>query len=175
MKVLFHLFRDLVVVVSTANLVPPGTSEGTWIQRFQKRKSHKTLKEKDLSNDFGFRMKDFLERLSKSCEKMPYFDHVVNDFLKEYVDPHFSLDKLPVYYRFEKATVHLIPTVVGKFEHNDERFGRRRVQSILQELKDHPDGTMNVPIHKNDELVMVSVSIFKLFACVLKCSFPRSS
>jgi hypothetical protein len=150
-------------VVSTANLVPTGTTEGSWIQRFPIRGSKKKLN-RERTNDFGFVLADFLQRLSKSCERADLWrDNIVERFLKEY-KLGFNLKDLPLYYRFEKAGVHLIPTVVGKFDHADDRYGRQRLRSVLKKMND-------IPMTGKDKLIMVRSKDWGiLFDCVGSCT-----
>jgi hypothetical protein len=129
---LFEKSGDLIVVVSTANLVSNKTVEGSWIQRFQRRKS-KPRSNFRPNNDFGSALQDFLKKQSKAAED----GHMqVGDFLSKYMN--FKLKDLSTFYHFEKANVHLIPTIPGSFRsdsNNFEKYGRyvlARFESSMQ-------------------------------------------
>jgi hypothetical protein len=149
--VLFETSGDLIVVVSTANLTPNKTVEGSWMQRFRARRrpilasttttSAKQQKQQqggaNKKNDFGPVLQDFLEQLSESAvEDQPKVD----DFLTKYLP--FGLGDLSLRYQFDKAQVHLVPVIPGDWKdkvRKSQRFlyGRQRVQSLLQEQEPH--------------------------------------
>jgi hypothetical protein len=155
--VLFETSGDLVVVVSTANLTPNKTVEGSWMQRFRAKRwpilASATTTTKPTSatttsakqqqggakkkNDFGPVLQDFLDQLSESAvEDQPKVD----DFLTKYLP--FGLEDLSLRYQFDKAQVHLVPVIPGDWKdkvRKSQRFlyGRQRVQSLLQEQEPH--------------------------------------
>eukprot|EP00980_Cylindrotheca_fusiformis_P029815 scaffold23891_cov132-Cylindrotheca_fusiformis.AAC.10 len=118
---LFEKSGDLIVVVSTANLVSSKTVEGSWIQRFHRRKT-KPRPNFCPNNDFGPALQDFLKKLSNAGED----GHMkVDDFLSKYL--RISLKEFSTFYHFEKSNVHLIPTIPGSFRSdssNYKKYGR---------------------------------------------------
>lgn len=118
---LFEKSGDLIVVVSTANLVSTKTVEGSWIQRFRRRNSKPNSRFRP-NNDFGSTLQDFLRKLSDAGED----GHMtVGDFLSKYMK--FKLKDLSTSFHFEKATVHLIPTIPGSFRSDSysyRKYGR---------------------------------------------------
>ena len=173
--ILFEKSGDIVVVVSTANLTSPKTTEGSWVQRFHRRKRQldenavsglkKNRNPSPPSNDFGMVLTDFLQKLSESAMT----GHMkVDDFLNKYLK--FGLSKLDELYRFDKASIHLIPVVPGEFPVEKStkgrkkegkyrfRYGRQRVEHIL--ATEAAVGRQAVLLHssKNDRLVVQPTS-----------------
>lgn len=124
---------DLVVVISTANLTPSRTTEGTWVQRFsanrrfqhQRSRGDSTKRPVAIGNDFGVVLQDFIEKLDGVT---PAVD--IADFFDRYMN--VSLAQLAPSFHFEKAQVHLVSVVPGHFKPNCHLYGRQRVHAILQ-------------------------------------------
>ena len=147
---LFESSGDLIVVVSTANLSPTqNTTEGSWIQRFRKRKHqqqrphhhhhhrhHHHIPSSSLNTcDFGPVLLDFIQKLSQSSTLGPKPEI----FLSKYLT--FDLKDIIHRFHFDKAQVHLVPGVPGEHRDNVKKkkqrlflYGRQRVQSILNNI-----------------------------------------
>ncbi|KAL3944714.1 MAG: hypothetical protein SGBAC_001184 [Bacillariaceae sp.] len=120
---LFEKSGDIIVVVSTANLVPSATLEGSWIQRFKRyRGKPRDRKRFSPANNFGFSLQDFLIQLGKASDEGGMR---IDEFLKQYMN--IKLGQFFGLYHFEKASVHLVPTVPGQFRTRDgsaQEYGR---------------------------------------------------
>lgn len=151
---LFTKEGDLIVVVSTANLVKTQTTEGSWVQKFSPRDPRSFPRNSSISseNDFGTTLTDFLKQLSKAvaAKKSPNDDMAISTFLSKYLN--LKLDDLGKSFQFQKAKVHLVPIIPGNFPLNHKKYGRRRVESILENL-------MHVPTSNTDELLIQPTSL----------------
>ena len=164
--ILFEKTGDVVLVVSTANLTAPKTTEGSWVQRFQRRKLQKInehnctmtrLRGISSSNDFGPVLTDFLHKLSQSA----MVGHMtVDQFLNKYLN--FGLNMLQQLYNFDDALVHLIPVIPGDYpvENSSKlrckkgnkykfRYGRQRVDHIL--ANEVAVGRQEVLLHSSEK------------------------
>ena len=141
---LFEKSGSLIVIVSTANLCAFENVEASWIQRFEPGCPNKN------QNDFGPTLQDFLKQLSSAT--VP--EHVkVHKFLVKYLG--FRLKDLSTRFLFQKAKVHLIPTIPGEFQKDSTKYtnyGRERIRSILSKMK-------YVPKSKRDELLIQPTSL----------------
>ncbi|KAL7546022.1 hypothetical protein ACHAWF_009367 [Thalassiosira exigua] len=133
---LFERSGSLVVIVSTSNLSPQTSIDGSWVQRFEPRDSAKgssaSLRpggggaEDDVDfgmpSDFGAVLVDFLAKQSTAAAagSMP-----PDVFLRRCCGLDAGLDSLADRYRFEDAQVHLVSTVPGDYVGGLPREGRR--------------------------------------------------
>jgi hypothetical protein len=135
--ILFERSGHVVIVVSTANLTPSITTEGSWVQRFHPHRGRRdelpmaknSRRSAPLKNDFGRSLVDFLERSSQSARTGQM---TVDQFLTKYMN--FNLQSLEGRFHFEKAQVQLVPTIPGSFpvDHEDYfKYGRERVAHLL--------------------------------------------
>ena len=129
---LFEKSGDVVVIVSTANLTRTNTAEGSWIQRFRKLQ-RRTLHKPPSSNDFGIVLTDFLDKLSQAAAAESHVK--VDDFLSKYL--HIGLAELDSYFYFDKAQIHLVPTIPGDWKGRCTKrqpylYGRQRVFDLLK-------------------------------------------
>ena len=165
---------NLVVMVSTANLTPTKTVEGTWVQRFRpvrNRSAHMINTANSGVNDFGVVLQDFLSKISDAA--VADNPNLVDEFMTQ----HFpcSLSDLSQRFHFEAAQVHLVPIIPGDYQSpvktkKDKRqqpspsrfyYGHQRVRYILQEFarnapqvnKHKTDNT------KSDRLVLQPTSL----------------
>jgi hypothetical protein len=151
--ILLEKSGDIVVLVTTANLVRPCTTEGSWVQRFQRCKQQPPAKNNNnnnnnksppSANDFGLVLTDFLDKVEQAA--VPG-ELTINAFLSRYLN--FGLDNLAQQYHFEKAQVHLMPIVPGDYNGDNKKqpflYGRQRVAHLLSNQK-------NV-ISKKDRLI----------------------
>jgi len=127
---LFERSGSLVVIVSTSNLTPQTSTEGSWVQRFEPvesmpRPSHnnrgysggnngnnirKSNVDHGMPSDFGAVLTDFLKRQSEAARG----GMLPDVFLRRYVQGLSSgLEALTDRYRFDDAQVHLVSTVPG--------------------------------------------------------------
>lgn len=104
---LFEQSGSLVVVVSTSNLNPQTSIEGSWVQRFFPRS--KTSSNNGFKNDFGQVLANFLHAHGACAEKGSM---TPQEFLKMFLGFH-SLDNFCAYFDFDQADVFLISTVPG--------------------------------------------------------------
>ena len=151
---LFETSGDLIIVVSTANLTPTKSVEGSWVQRFRacRRPNSMPSSKQELKNDFGPVLVDFLQKLSESSVQG---QTKVDAFLAEYLG--LGWKELLLQFHFDKARVHLVPVVPGDWKgkvHKRKQpflYGRQRVQSII--------ASQQFPIkHKSDLLLMQPTS-----------------
>ena len=123
---LFERSGSLVVIVTSSNLTPQNSTEGSWIQRFEPRSSAPKLSyvqngcggvtrsgidnksasvvDFGMPSDFGVVLQDFLTKQAEAAEEGSLSPDV---FLRRYV-PGLSLglSSLADQYRFEEAQVH---------------------------------------------------------------------
>jgi hypothetical protein len=162
---LFESSGSLVVIVSTSNLSPQKSLEGSWVQRFEPNEinkgdfggfegggSSKTngCIDYGMPSDFGAILTDFLTKQSDAAASggMP-----PDVFLRRYVPGLSSgLNALAKKYRFVDAQVHLVSTVPGNYvsgipknAHRDPSakyykprlsYGPQRVSYILSRILD---------------------------------------
>jgi hypothetical protein len=129
---LFEKSGDVVVIVSTANLTHTTVTEGSWIQRFRKLQ-RRTLNKPPSSNDFGIVLTDFLDKLSQAAAVESHVK--VDAFLSKYLN--FGLAELDSYFYFDKAQIHLVPTIPGDWKGRCTKrqpylYGRQRVFDLLK-------------------------------------------
>jgi hypothetical protein len=154
---------NLVVLITTANMTPTRTVEGTWVQRFKPVKNTARNHSGKGNNDFGMVLQDFLSKISDAAEHQ--------GIVHEFVSRHFprSLTHLATAFHFEAAQVHLVPIIPGDYsspvkakidkKRQDKTkrqsmpkpprffYGHQRVRYVLQEFaKDAPQ----LCKHKND-------------------------
>jgi len=139
---LFERSGSLVVIVSTSNLSPQTSTEGSWVQRFEPvesmpRPSHinrgdsggsngnnvrKSNVDHGMPSDFGAVLTDFLKRQSEAAAG----GMLPDVFLRRYVQGLSSgLEALIDRYRFDDAHVHLVSTVPGDHAGGIPRRGFR--------------------------------------------------
>ena len=108
--ILLETSGSLIVVVSTDNLTPPNSVDGTWVQRFTPNKTRHVPSTKT-SNPFGRVLADFILKQSLASA----IGHVTPlGFLQR----HFGcrqLHDLEKRFEFDQAQVALIATVPGVF------------------------------------------------------------
>lgn len=147
---LFEKSGDVVVIVSTANLTrTTTTTEGSWIQRFRKLQRRTPYKPPS-SNDFGIVLTDFLDKLSQAAVET---DVKVDAFLSKYLN--FGLPELDSYFYFDKAQIHLVPTIPGDWKGRCTKrqpylYGRQRVFDLLKK--------QGYPQNEQDRLVVQPTS-----------------
>lgn len=166
---------SLVVLVTTANLTPTKTVEGTWIQRFhpvRRRKNQKTVSvasstENNHQNDFGAVLQDFVTKLREASERPTLVD--------EFMVQHFGclLSDLAASFHFHTAQVYLVPVVPGdypgpssgKTSNTDNKrqyfYGHQRVQHVLNQMaRDTPRNSKRTRDKtKSDRLVLQPTSL----------------
>lgn len=144
---LFERSGSLVVIVTSSNLTPQNSTEGSWIQRFEPRSSAPKLSyvqngcggvtrsgidnnnnsasvvDFGMPSDFGIVLQDFLTKQADAAEEGSLSPDV---FLRRYV-PGLSLglSSLADQYRFEEAQVHLVSTVPGDYISGLPKNGNR--------------------------------------------------
>jgi len=115
---LFERSGSLVVIISTSNLTPQNSTEGSWVQRFEpivatgSGCNTKGSVDFGMPSDFGAVLTDFLGKQSEAAAggMMP------DVFLRRYVSGLSSgLNALSERYRFDEAQVHLVSTVPGDY------------------------------------------------------------
>ena len=148
---LFERSGSLVVIISSANLTPQNSTEGTWVQRFYPQspgsKPSSSNVDYGMPSDFGHVLSDFLEKQSEAAEggrgtMLP------DVFLRRYAGLASGLSSLSDQYRFNEAQVHLVSTVPGDYisglPKNSHRvdatykpritYGAQRVSFILSRI-----------------------------------------
>ena len=184
---LFEESGDLVVIVTTFNLTPTNsaTVEGSWVQRFKRRKEKIDRKDHHPGNDFGLVLQDFLFKLSEAAAAAPAGSSPRSNNKKggsqfpveEFLQKHIGLTSLSEFsklYHFETAKAYLVPVIPGDYEYNpndslahDNKkipryyYGRQRVRYILEHL------AMSIPKiskktqdkSKSDRLVLQPTSL----------------
>ena len=134
---LFERSGDLIVIVTTRNLSPQkSTVEGSWIQRFRRRRTstpsssfRRQTSEGDghkSNNDFGPVLQDFLIQLSKNVATKQRNDDSKSSKqssspLEIFLSKHIGIKSLKEFqdtYHFETARAYLVPVVPGNFEYN---------------------------------------------------------
>jgi Tyrosyl-DNA phosphodiesterase len=161
---------SLVVLISTANLIPTKTVEGTWVQRFhpvRKRHQENTTTPRNNNNhrnDFGMVLQDFLIKLSDAAE----CPTAVNDFMEKHFD--CSLQELHSKFHFHAAQAYLVPVVPGDYpgpasnpksdKPQQFYYGHQRVRYILNKMaKDTPRNSKKThDPSKSDRLVLQPTS-----------------
>jgi len=142
---LFERSGSLVVIVTSSNLTPQNSTEGSWIQRFEPRStapklsyvqngcggvtrsgidnSSASVVDFGMPSDFGVVLQDFLTKQAEAAEEGSLSPDV---FLRRYV-PGLSLglSSLADQYRFEEAQVHLVSTVPGDYISGLPKNGNR--------------------------------------------------
>jgi len=108
---LFERSGSLVVVVSTSNLTPQTSTEGSWVQRFEPADGGDDVDvDHGMPSDFGVVLADFLRRQSDAAAG----GMLPDVFLRRHVPGLSSgLGGLADRYRFDDAQVHLVSTVPG--------------------------------------------------------------
>ena len=142
---LFERSGSLVVIVTSSNLTPQNSTEGSWIQRFEPRSSAPKLSyvqngcggvtrsgidnnsasvvDFGMPSDFGIVLQDFLTKQSEATEDGSLSPDV---FLRRYVPgSSLGLSSLADQYRFEEAQVHLVSTVPGDYISGLPKNGNR--------------------------------------------------
>ncbi|KAL3759347.1 hypothetical protein ACHAWU_002360 [Discostella pseudostelligera] len=162
---LFESSGSLVVIVSTSNLSPQRSLEGSWVQRFEPNEINKVGSggsgvgdgsktngyiDYGMPSDFGAILTDFLTKQSDAAASGGMLPDV---FLRRYVPGLSSgLNVLAEKYRFTDAQVHLVSTVPGDYvsgipknAHRDPSatyykprlsYGPQRVSYILSRILD---------------------------------------
>ena len=104
---LFERSGSLVVVISTSNLKPQSSIEGSWVQRFFPRS--KTHSNNGFKNDFGLVLANFLHAHGACAEKG---STTPQEFIKRFLG-FDSLDDFCSYFDFDQAEVFLVSTIPG--------------------------------------------------------------
>jgi len=134
---LFERSGSLVVIISTSNLTPQNSTEGSWVQRFEPKEQSspqptnsnrgsdanaKGNVDHGMPSDFGAVLTDFLKRQSEAAAG----GMLPDVFLRRYVSGLSSgLNSLVDQYRFDDAQVHLVSTVPGDHMGGLPRKGHR--------------------------------------------------
>ena len=147
--ILLEKTGNLVVVVSTANLTKPCTTDASWIQRFAPATPTTSS-----SNDFGAVLHDFLMQQSRAA--CPGDDKVITpqNFWKQH-----AVESIRDGWDFSQAQVDLITHIPGEYstdrESNDVLYyGRQRVHQLLQRK------VMTLPrLSSEDRLIMQPTSL----------------
>ena len=112
---LFERSGSLVVIISSSNLTPQNSTEGTWVQRFEPNQSGSGNTGKvdyGMASDFGHILTDFLQKQSEAAEDGSLSPDI---FLRRYAGLTSGLNSLSEQYQFDKSQVHLVSTVPGDY------------------------------------------------------------
>ena len=150
---LFERSGSLVVIISTSNLTPQNSLDGSWVQRFEPKSSlprptyinngsgNSDGVDVGMPSDFGVVLTDFLKKQSEAAASGTMMPDV---FLRRYVSGLSSgLNSLSDHYHFDDAQVHLVSTVPGDHVSGlpfratslgKVSYGPQRVQFILSRI-----------------------------------------
>ena len=134
LSLLFERNGDLVVIISTANCTRPTSVDGSWCQRFRRKRnieaSNYNMKWTDRMrydrSDFGWVLADFLF----ACGKAKEHKHSLSP--QQFLQKHLqfkSLDHFVQSFHFEESQVHLIATVPGAYATRNKTIHGRGAKS----------------------------------------------
>uniref|UniRef100_A0A7S3L1C7 Tyrosyl-DNA phosphodiesterase n=1 Tax=Amphora coffeiformis TaxID=265554 RepID=A0A7S3L1C7_9STRA len=167
--ILLEKSGNLIVVVSTANLTKPCTTDASWIQRFPPA----TATTSSSNNDFGAVLQDFLMQQSRAA--CPADGMVTpQNFWKKH-----AVTSLREGWDYNQAQVDLIPHIPGEYPTERESgdvlyYGRQRMHQLLQRK------SMTLPrLSSEDRLIMQPTSLgadwnVENLSQVMKSYLPKS-